>query len=52
MTVAAVRAAGLRLEPTGRNPRHCTAMFENLDEDVDSLLAAEHQIWINPYHEA
>ena len=51
MTVGAIRAAGLRLEPTGRNPRHYTVMFDDLD-DVDSLLAAEHQVWTNPYHEA
>lgn len=51
MTVGTVRAAGLRLEPTGRNRRHYTVMFDDLDE-VGSVLAAEHQIWINPYHEA
>lgn len=51
MPVGAIRAAGLRLEPTGRNPRHYTVMLDDLDE-VESLRTAEHQIWTNPYHEA
>ena len=50
MTVGTVRAAGFRLDPTGRNPRHYTVMFDQL-EDVAALRAAEHQIWSNPYHE-
>jgi len=30
MTVAALRAAGLRLDPTGRNPRHFDLPFDEL----------------------
>jgi hypothetical protein len=27
-----LRAAGFRLEPTGRNPRHFTVAFDDLDK--------------------
>lgn len=51
MTVRTIRALGLWLEPTGRNPRHYTLMLRSLDEDVDSLVSAGHHLWMNPYHE-
>jgi hypothetical protein len=51
MTVRTIRARGLHLEPTGRNPRHYTLMLRSLDEDVDTLMSADHHVWINPYHE-
>ena len=31
ITVGALRAAGLALEPTGRNPRHFDVVFDDLD---------------------
>lgn len=49
--VGALRAAGLRLEPTGRNPRHFTVSFDDLDTGIEALRTCEHRSWINPYHE-
>jgi hypothetical protein len=49
--VGALRAAGFRLDPTGRNPRHFTVVFDDLDAGVDALLACEQRLWRNPYHE-
>jgi hypothetical protein len=46
-----LRAAGLRLEPTGRSPRHFTASFDDLDDGVERLRRCEHRVWRNPYHE-
>ena len=46
-----IRAAGLRLEPTGRNPRHFDITFDQLDEGVDRLCQCEHEVVVNPYHE-
>jgi len=46
-----LREAGLRLEPTGRNPRHFTVGFDDLDDGVARLSACEHQVRVNPYHE-
>lgn len=50
--VGALRAAGFRLDPTGRNPRHFTVAFDDLDEGVAALLSCEHLLWANPYHES
>lgn len=52
MTVRTIRVLGLRLEPTGRNPRHYTLMLRSPDEDVAALVSADHHVWMNPYHEA
>lgn len=46
-----LRAAGFRLEPTGRNPRHFTVAFDDLEAGVDRLTSCEHQRWENPYNE-
>lgn len=46
-----LRAVGLRLEPTGRNPRHFTIAFDDLEAGVVGLRSCEHQRWSNPYHE-
>ena len=46
-----IRAAGLRLEPTGRNPRHFDITFDLLDEGVARLCRCEHEVVVNPYHE-
>jgi hypothetical protein len=35
-----LRAAGFRLDPTGRNPRHFTVAFDELDPGVDSFPAS------------
>lgn len=44
--------AGFRLDPTGRNPRHFTVVFDDLDRGVEGLQRCEHRRWSNPYHEA
>ena len=44
-------AAGFRLEPTGRNPRHFTVAFDDLGRGVEALRECEHRSWVNPYHE-
>jgi hypothetical protein len=49
--VGALRSAGLRLDPTGRNPRHFDITFEVLDDGVARLLGCEHRTIVNPYHE-
>ncbi len=46
-----LRAAEFRLEPTGRNPRHFTVAFDDLEAGVGRLTSCEHQRWKNPYHE-
>lgn len=51
MKAGVIRAAGLRLEPTGHNPRHFDITFDQLDEGVDRLCRCEHQVFDNPYHE-
>lgn len=49
--VGDLRAAGFRLEPTGRNPLHFTVAFDDLEEGVARLEACEHRSWQNPYYE-
>lgn len=51
MTAGVLRRAGLRLEPTGRNLRHFTVGFDDLDDGVTRLCACEHQVRVNPYRE-
>jgi len=46
-----LRSAGFRLEPTGRNPRHFTVTFDDLDEGVEALFSCEHRSWTHSYHE-
>lgn len=49
--VGVIRAAGLYLEPTGRNPRHYTVVLPDLDASVEWLCACERRLWRNPYYE-
>lgn len=51
VTVGVLRALGLRLEPTGRNPRHYDVTFDDLDQGTAALSRCEHYIMVNPYHE-
>lgn len=51
MQVGVLRAAGFQLQPSGRNPRHFTVVFDDLDVGVHELERCEHRIWLNPYHE-
>jgi hypothetical protein len=47
-----VLAAGMRLEPTGRNPRHFTVGFDDLERGVPRLASCPHQVVPNAYHDA
>jgi hypothetical protein len=51
MTVGAIRAAGLRLSPSGRNRLHHSIDFDELAGGLSALLACEHRSIVNPYHE-
>jgi hypothetical protein len=52
LKVGDVRAAGMRLEPTGRNPRHYTVGFDDLEDGVRRLAGCPHQVVPNAYHDA
>jgi len=52
LTVRDVLAAGMRLEPTGRNPRHYTVGFDDLKSGVQRLVTCPHQVVPNVYHDA
>jgi hypothetical protein len=49
--VGVLRAAGFRLDPTGRNPQHFTVAFAELNRGVEALVSCEHLNLMNPYHE-
>jgi hypothetical protein len=51
VTVGALRAAGLDLDPTGRNPRHFDVIFDELEPGIERICACEHRTIPNPYHE-
>ena len=51
MRVGTLRGAGLDLVPTGRNPRHFTVAFADLQAGVDALVSCDHRRWVNPYHD-
>jgi hypothetical protein len=52
LKVRDVLAAGMRLEPTGRNPRHYTVGFDDLEDGVHGLVGCPHQVVPNAYHDA
>ena len=52
ITAAEIRKAGLRLEPTGRNPRHYTIGFDDLTAGVTLLAGCQHTVVPNRYHDA
>jgi hypothetical protein len=52
LKVRDVLAAGMRLEPTGRNPRHYTVSFDDLEDGVQRLVSCPHQVVPNAYHDA
>lgn len=41
--VGALRSAGFRTEATGKNPRHFTVVFDDLDAGIESLGRCEHR---------
>jgi hypothetical protein len=47
-----VLASGMRLEPTGRNPRHYTLGFDDLEDGVRQLACYAHLVVPNVYHDA
>lgn len=51
LQVGALKRAGLTLDATGRNQRHFTLTFPDLESGIDALRACEHRVWVNPYHE-
>ena len=52
LKVRDVLAAGMRLEPTGRNSRHYTVSFDDLEDGVQRLVSCTYQIMPNRYHDA
>ena len=50
-TVAAIRAVGLTLRPTGRNRLHSSIDFADLDDGIARLMPCERRTVLNPYHE-
>ena len=52
LTVRDVLAAGMRREPTGRNPRHYTVGFDDLKTGVQQLVSCAHRVVPNAYHDA
>ena len=52
LMVGDVLAAGMRLEPTGRNPLHYTVGFDDLEDGVRRLASCPHQVMPNSYHDA
>jgi len=52
LTVRDVLAAGMRLEPTGRNPRHFTVGFDDVESGVQRLVSCAHRVVPNAYHDA
>jgi hypothetical protein len=51
IAVAARRSAGLRLDPTGRNPRHFDIILDDLHDGLARLVGCPHQTIVDPYHE-
>jgi len=52
MSVGSIRAAGLVLVPSGRNPLHHSIDVGDLDEGLDRLVGCDHRTVVNPYHES
>ena len=52
LKVGDVLTAGMRLEPTGRNPHHYTVGFDDLENGVRRLASCPHRVVPNPYHDA
>ena len=52
LKVREVLAARLRLEATGRNARHYTVAFDDLDDGVVRLAGCQDRAVPNPYYDA
>ena len=51
ITARELAGYGLRLEPTGRNPRHYTVAFDDLEQGVKALTSCAREVVTNPYHD-
>ncbi len=51
ITAGELTRAGLRLEPTGRNPRHYTVSFDELGQGVRMPAGCQRQVLTNPDHD-
>jgi hypothetical protein len=51
ITARELAGCGLRLEPTGRNPRHYTVGFDDLEQGVKALISCSREVVPNPYHD-
>jgi hypothetical protein len=51
IVAADLTSSGLRLEPTGRNPRHYTVVFDDLGRGVMTLAGCPHRVMTNPYYD-
>ena len=49
--VGDLRERALRLEPTGRNPKHYDIAFHDLDEGIGKLAVCSHRTIDNAYFE-
>jgi hypothetical protein len=52
ITAWELASAGLRLEPTGRNPRHYTAGFDDIERGVKAIVNCGCRVTTNAYHDA
>jgi hypothetical protein len=52
ITAWELASAGLRLEPTGRNPRHYTVGFDELERGVKAIVSCGRRVITNAYHDA
>jgi hypothetical protein len=52
ITAWELASAGPRLEPTGRNPRHYTVGFDELERGVKAIVSCGRRVITNAYHDA
>ena len=52
MRAGDIRSAGLIFEATGRNRRHFSLVFDDLDDGLARIIGCDHRTLANPYHEA
>jgi hypothetical protein len=51
LRVGDLRAAGLHLEATGRNPRHYDIIVPELHSGIETIVNCSHRTTDNPYYE-
>ncbi len=50
LTAGAIRAAGLRVVPTGRRPQHFSIEFDEIADGLERLKTCDRRVALNPYH--